>query len=97
MPGVQVVPAGGGGHPVAVPSELLRALCDAVEAYKRRTAETDEVIAARAGILRAALSRVMRKGREGVGEVELGTAERIARAIGWRLRLEPDPEAPPEE
>lgn len=97
MPGVQVVPAGGGGHAALVASQILRDLYEAVEAHKRRTAETDEVIAARAGILRAALSRVMRKGREGVGEVELGTAERIARAIGWRLRLEADPEAPPVE
>ena len=97
MPGVQVVPAGGGGHPVAVPSELLRALCDAVEAYKRRTAATDQAIARDAGISRETLFRMMRKGRAGESTVDFETVEGVARAIGWRLRLEPDPEAPPEE
>lgn len=68
-------------------ADLLRAY----EEHQRRTAETDGVIAKRAGIARENLSRILRKLRTGEGDVESETLRRVAGAIGlrWTLVLAP--------
>lgn len=67
--------------------DLLRAY----EAHQRETAETDGVIAGRAGIARENLCRVLRKLRTGEGDVESETLRRVAGAIGLRWTLGPLP------
>lgn len=82
------------GHPADVSALLLRTLVEAYDAHQRRTGESPEQIAERAGLKRESLLRALRKGRTGEGDAETETIRKIAEAIGLTWKLEQAPEKP---
>ena len=89
MKHAEVEPRPEDGQPAEVSAALLRVLAEAYDAHQRRTGESPEQIAERAGLKRESLLRALRKGRTGEGDAETETIRKIAEAIGLTWKLGP--------
>jgi hypothetical protein len=76
-------------HPARVPSDAFRRLVALADAYQAAHGLSDGQMADRAGLMRESYLRACKKGRDGKGDVETMTMQKIAAAIGLEVTLAP--------